>query len=55
MVGKEASVLVETGNIGRCENFATGVLPKGNQFNKGNIVKLKALGVEGERLIFTNF
>jgi threonylcarbamoyladenosine tRNA methylthiotransferase MtaB len=52
MVGSELSVLIETGNLGRCENFAMGILPEGHKFNRGDIVKLKAVSVEDEKLIF---
>lgn len=52
MVGKEYSVLIETNNMGRCENFASGVF-EGAHLERGQIVKAKAVGFNGEKLSFT--
>ncbi len=53
MLGGEFNVLIETGNTGRCENFVTGILPENHNFKRGEIVKLKALSMEGEKLVFS--
>lgn len=52
MIGKEFDVLVESGGIGRCENFASGIIP--SDLEKNKIFKLVATEVQNEKLILSH-
>jgi threonylcarbamoyladenosine tRNA methylthiotransferase MtaB len=52
MIGREFAVLCEAGKNVRCENFVYGVIKTEKEVKRGEIIKLKATGIEGEKLVF---
>jgi len=52
MIEKEFFVLCESNTLARCHNFATGVITNATQDFSGQIVRVKAVGVKDEKLIF---
>jgi threonylcarbamoyladenosine tRNA methylthiotransferase MtaB len=51
MIGKTYEVLFESENMGRCENFTSGIFA--NKATKGEMLTLKVIGFEAEKLIFS--
>lgn len=51
MVGSSQKLLLENGNIGRCENFVQVRLSESNQVNVGDIFETKIIGHKNGKLI----